>query len=242
MKSATSSPSRWTCSRAPSSFESTAAGPVLASAAATSAAVPASIGASGRPTSSRIAARPSRPSRSAIAATAARSPCSVSARRSSLAGHPGRARRGVGHDARERALAQVAQQQPHEEVLLRRARPRQQRLHGAHGAPRPIPAPRSAPIAPSARSSSATVSVASAAGAGRSRSSAAADADLALRELAREPAHDRRDLVGPGAREQRGEHADLLVARLRRGHRGGRVDELAQAHARQIRPSKRRLM
>ena len=54
-------------------------------------------------------------------------------------GQPGRPRRGVGHDARERALAEVAQQQPHQEVLLRRARPRQQRLHGRARAPSPIP-------------------------------------------------------------------------------------------------------
>ena len=40
----TSSPDRWTCTRAPSSFHSTDAGPVSSSASPTSAALAASIG------------------------------------------------------------------------------------------------------------------------------------------------------------------------------------------------------
>ncbi len=86
MKIRTSSPSRWTWIRAPSSFHSTAAGPVLASADSTSGAVEASIGAIGRPTSSRNAASAGSPSPSAAEATAPRSPRSISARRTAATG------------------------------------------------------------------------------------------------------------------------------------------------------------
>ena len=88
VKMPTESPSRWTWIRAPSSFHSTAAGPVLAKAASTSGAVWASIGAIGRPTSSRNAANASSPSPSAASATAPRSPRSISARRTAATGTP----------------------------------------------------------------------------------------------------------------------------------------------------------
>ena len=58
-----------------------------------------------------------------------------------------------------------------------------------------------------------------------------ADADLALGQLAREPADDRRDLVRAGAPQQLGERGDLRVAGRRRRDRGGGVDQLGEMHA-----------
>ena len=88
VKARTSSPERCTWSRAPSSFHSTPAVPVRASASATSAADWASIGPIGRSTSSLKRPRPSCPSTSAARATTARSPASMCARRTSAAGSP----------------------------------------------------------------------------------------------------------------------------------------------------------
>ena len=74
--------------RAPSSFHSSAAGPILSSAAARSGAVAASIGCTGRPTCSRTRRSPSTPSPSAIRASSPGSPSSISARRTSACGSP----------------------------------------------------------------------------------------------------------------------------------------------------------
>ena len=144
--------------------------------------------------------------------------------------HPGRARDRVGHHAGERALAQVAEQQPHEQLLLGRGRAREQRLHRARAARRPSPGPRARRSRRTPARPRATVSDASAAGAGRSRSSAqptpiwrwvsSPDSQLttgATSSVAR-------------PRQQRGEQRDLLVARRRRRDRGRRLDELGKPH------------
>ena len=65
-----------------------------------------------------IAPAPARRRRARAAATAPRSPRSISARRTSACRHAGGLRDRVGHHARERALAQVAEQQRGQEALL----------------------------------------------------------------------------------------------------------------------------
>ncbi len=118
VKSRTSSPSRWACTRAPSSFHSTDAAPVAASASPTSPAVDASIGCTATPTRSPTASSASAPSVSASrggggeVARQHRGPSHL--RR----GHPRGLRDGVGHDAGQRTLAQLAEEQPAEEVGL----------------------------------------------------------------------------------------------------------------------------
>ena len=98
-----------TCTRAPSSFHSTAAGRGRRQRVVDRRRpADASIGCSGRPTTSRCAASPGPPSVSATRATAPRSPRSMSARRSSAGGTPAAARDRVGHHALLRALAQLA--------------------------------------------------------------------------------------------------------------------------------------
>ena len=139
------------------------------------------------------------------------------------------ARDRVGHHARERALragrrAAAARGTPARRRPRAPAAPAPRRA--ARRPSRRRPSPRSTP---SARSSSATVSDASRRGRRPLAQQRPADPDLALGQLARQPAHDRGDLVGSGAPEQRREHGDLLVARRRRRHRGRRVDELDDA-------------
>ena len=119
------SPSRCTWMRAPSSFHSTAAGPVFSSAAATSGAVEASIGAIGRPTSSRNC--PRSPPASATSATAPRSPRSISARRTAVDRHARGLRHRVADDRRQRALPDVAEHERAQERLLGRGRAGHQR-------------------------------------------------------------------------------------------------------------------
>ena len=86
---ATSSPSRWTWRRAPSSFHSTLAGPSSASSASpTPAAVDASIGCTGRPTVRVVPARPAAPRVRAMRAAPGRLPASIAARRTAAAGTP----------------------------------------------------------------------------------------------------------------------------------------------------------
>jgi hypothetical protein len=82
----TSAPSRWTCSRAPSSFHSTDAGRIRSNASPIASALWASIGWSGDRTWSRKRDRPAGPSASAAAATGPRSPPTISARRTDEAG------------------------------------------------------------------------------------------------------------------------------------------------------------
>ena len=86
----TSSPSRCTWTRMPSSLASTTTAPpsppAFATAAATSGAEEASIGRTGRPTSSRNRARPSSPSASAASAIATVEPASIAARRTTVSG------------------------------------------------------------------------------------------------------------------------------------------------------------
>ncbi len=88
VKTRTSSPSRCTCTRIPSSFHSTAAGLIFASASATSVAVEASIGCTGRPTSSRNDDSAASPCCSTAVATGGSAPQSIAARRSAAVGTP----------------------------------------------------------------------------------------------------------------------------------------------------------
>ena len=88
----TSSPSRCTWTRMPSSLASTTTAPpsppAFARAAPTSGADEASIGSTGRPTSSRNRASPSSPSPSAASAIATVEPASIAARRTTVTGTP----------------------------------------------------------------------------------------------------------------------------------------------------------
>lgn len=86
--SRTVSPSRWTWTRMPSSFSSTAHAPSLSTASDTEVAVCASIGRTGRPTVSRKRARDSGPSARSARATSWREPASITARRTSAGGAP----------------------------------------------------------------------------------------------------------------------------------------------------------
>ncbi len=86
VKTRTASPSRWICTRMPSSLTSTAAAPVRPSASATDGADCASIGSTGWNTCNWNACNPSPPSRSAASATAGRSPDTMSARRTRSSG------------------------------------------------------------------------------------------------------------------------------------------------------------
>ena len=96
------------------------------SAAARSGAVAASIGCTGRPTSSRTLRSPSAPVAERDPASSPGSPSSISARRTSASGTRRRPRDGVGHHGLQRALAQVAQHQPAQELLLAAGRPAEQ--------------------------------------------------------------------------------------------------------------------
>ena len=102
---------------------------------------------------------------------------------------------GVGHHARERALAQVAEQQPDEEGLLVRGRPAEQRRPAPRAARRRALARRARRRRRTRASTSATVSDGAAAGRGRLAQQRVADADLALGELAREPGDHRGDVA-----------------------------------------------
>ena len=153
-------------------------------------------------------------------------------------GHPGGLRHRVRHHTRQRALAQLAAQDPHEEPLLVRVRAGEQRLHrrpaggdrarpsqGAHRAERRLDLGDRQP--------------AGGGGGGPLPQQRPADADLALGQLTRQPRHDGGDLGGAGRAQQVGERGDLRGARRRRRHGGRGGDELAQLHT-QIMPSKRR--
>ena len=78
---------------------------------------------------------PARPRSAPRSATAPRSARSISARRTALTGTPRGARDRLGHHAGQRALAQVAEEQPHEELLLglRRAREELAQRRPPHG-------------------------------------------------------------------------------------------------------------
>ncbi len=126
MKTRTSSSRRWICTRAPSSFHSIAASPSRSIASATSFAGRASIGRTGRPTSSRNRSSAAGPS----AKHSLRHSRKVAAQHE-RALHRGRLRRGrarerLHHHSLERALAQLAAEQSHEEARLGLGRPCEQ--------------------------------------------------------------------------------------------------------------------
>jgi hypothetical protein len=156
----------------------------------------------------------------------------VSARRTSAAGTPAALATGVGHDARERALAQVAEQQPDQERLLVGVGAHEQRTERvappALGARSGEPADRGERLLDLGHRQG---------GLRRGRRSVAqhrpADADLALGQLAREPADDGRHLAGSRAGEQLGERGDLRRARPRGGDGRRGVDERAEPQGRQ---------
>ena len=117
--------SSWRCTwmRAPSSFHSTDASPTSSSAAATSGALPASIGCTPRPTSSPTACSPASP----LGERDDRDPAEVAGHHRGPADERGRHRRrlghGVGHQPRERTLAELADEQAAQEVDLLRGGP-----------------------------------------------------------------------------------------------------------------------
>ena len=84
----------------------------------TSGAPTASIGRTPRPTSSPTACSPSAPSVSATTATRPRSPDSIAARRTSGAGTDAARGDGIAHEAGERALAQLADDEAPDESRL----------------------------------------------------------------------------------------------------------------------------
>ena len=116
---------------------------------------------------------------------------------------------GVGHQARERALAQLADEQAAQEVGLRRRWPDRTRRAGSRWRPAAEPLPVVAWIRSSARSTSAIVSVGTAAGVTSSRNTVAQpDPDPALAGLAGEEP-DRR----PRSRRGRAGRADRRARR-----------------------------
>ena len=187
--------------RAPSSFHSTAAGRTVRERGVDvgARAGRASAGADGRPRR-RSAASPGSPSVSAIVGDGAE----VAAQHE-RAPHRGELARPAAfatasrHHALERALAQVAGQQPDEEPLLGLGRAAHERRRaGARRAATASPGPAHAPIRSNAASTSATVRSerGSAAGAGSVAQRRPADADLPLAQLAGQERDAGRDLGG----------------------------------------------
>ena len=81
----------------------------------------------------------------------------MAARRTAAAGNPGRARDGVDEHAFQRALAQLAEEQAHQEVLLE-CRGRREQIPQSLLARRADPGPAIAAISAKARSTSRRVS------------------------------------------------------------------------------------
>ena len=231
VNTATSSPSRCTWTRTPSSFHSTAGRAIPSSAASSDGAVLASIGCTGRPTSSLKRGEPG---------SALRQRRLGHARK--VAGeHRGAAhgRRldagggcdGIGDDAGERALTQLAAGQHGQESLLLGGRAAEQRGDllppcgdGARPAQRLDPRERAIDLHDlEARRRS---------GGGQVAQGRPADAGAPLAQLAREVADDDRNLARPCSPQALGECRDLRQARARGrdGSRGG--DEICEQHAR----------
>ena len=157
---------------------------------------------------------------------------SIAARRTAAGVDAGGRRDGVGDDARERALAQLARPAWPGSAARRRSRGRtaRRRLRAAR---RLEPGPLSASIAREARDRPPRPrAAASAAGGGQVAQRRPADADAPLAQLAREVADDDRDLVRRCAAQAVGERRDLRQARARGGDgsRGG--DEICEQHPR----------
>jgi hypothetical protein len=145
-------------------------------------------------------------------------------------GHVRGAGYGVGHDADQRALPEVAAQQPAEEGLLDIAGRAEQRAQCGR-------APGLRALARygldlGERRVDAEDGQRGRPGRGRQRpQGGVTDADLALRKFAGQPRHDDRDLVRLGSREQRGDSRDLGQPRRRGADLGGRGGDVDQQHA-----------
>ena len=232
----TSSPRRCTCTRTPSSLNSTAAGLIRSSAAVE---VVAGRGEHRlhRPQQlERDRAQPGRAvgqrdggDRAEVAAQHQRA-ADVGAR------HVRRLRDRVGHHAGERALADVAEQQRDEEALLVLGRAREQRRGPPRAERACEPAPASSPIRSNAASTSATVSDGSAAGDGWSRSAAQPTPIWRCVSSAGQPSDGGGRLGRAQLAQQRGQPLDLPAAGRGGAHGGGGVDELAQQHAAMVPP------
>ena len=201
VKIRTSSPERWTWIRAPSSFHSTAAGPGLLQRGL-------DVG-RGRGQHRRDRAPDLEPERRqrlrAVLAQRRRGHRAEIAAQHQRPPHRGdRHVRGLGHrvadDRRQRALAQVAEDQRAQERLLGRRRPRQQR--GQRRPPRGQPSPRrSAPTAPrTPRRPPPPTATAPRRRGGSSFSDAQPDPEHPLARRAREVAGARRALARSRAR------------------------------------------
>ena len=114
----TSSRTRCSCRRMPSSFHSTDDMPQASIASATDADVAASIGSTGRSGRRPMAASPSAPSVNATTAARVRSPPSMAARRTAAGGHVCGLGHRVGHHAGQRTLPQLAGEHAAQEVRL----------------------------------------------------------------------------------------------------------------------------
>ena len=188
------------------------------------------MGESGRPTCSRTSASPSRPSRERDRGGLRQ----VAAERERAAHvglrHLGGARDRRGHHARQRALAEVAEQQPDQEALLVLVGAREQRARAPRAAP---PASRRRPSRrsrPNARVDLGDRQRRLGGGRRRLAQLRPADADLALGQPPGQERDRGRDLVGRGARQQRRDRLGLGLARAGGRDGGGDVGQLAQAH------------
>ena len=151
-----------------------------------------------------------------------------------VGGNPGRRRHRLDHQPLERALAQLAAEQPHEEAALVGGGGAQQRrqLRGpasAHPGPRPghrrEPVQRRLDVVDRQRRLVGGLDV-------DARERPPADARPALQHVAREPRRDRPDLPGPGRGQDRRERGGLGLARAGRRDLRGRLDDGGEEHVR----------
>ena len=232
MKTRTSSPRRWTCTRTPSSLYSTAAGLMRSSADVEVVARRGEHRLHGTQQLERDRARGRPPvgqrdrrHRAEVAAQHQRPP-HVGPR------HLGGLRHGVGHHAGQRALRRGRRAAARPGSA---ARPRWRGRAGRGTASRRVacePGPASTPMRVNALSTSAEVER----GLGGRRRQVAqrgpADADLPLGQLTRQPGDGGRRLGRRDAAQQaRRARCDLAAARRGRAHGGRGLDELAEQHA-----------
>ena len=189
----------------------------------------ASIGSSGRPGCSRSSSSP-RPARSQ---RDRRHRAEVAAQHQRAAHradrHPRGPRHRIRHHPGQRALAQLARQQRHQEAALVRAGAREQFAEQ--------PPPRALRARPRARPDPLEGRVDLAHGqrrrgpAGRQIAQRGpADADLALAQLARQPGHRGGHLRNLQTAQDGGQYLDLGAARRRGPDRLRRLDQVAQQH------------
>ena len=171
VNTATRSPSRWICTRMPSSFHSTAAGPCGRTRRPGQVRSGRASGAAVTRRRAGTVAGAAVPSARTAWATGVSVPARVTARRTSAAGRSGRDRNRLGEYAVERALAELAADQPGQQALLGR---RGSRHQVARRARRAVvePGPDRSAIAANSASTSVSPRVGRWAGGGRSRSAA----------------------------------------------------------------------